>query len=97
VPFWNEVAEALRRESVFLSAGQYTCTPDRKPIIGPVGSIPGLYVNTGYSGHGIMASPGGARVLLDVIVDPVAGAANAFRLERFSEAKVCDGAEGMVI
>jgi len=97
VPFWERVAAALRRENVFLSAGQYTCTPDHKPIIGPVPDVAGLYVNTGYSGHGIMASPGGARLLLDVIVHPKARSGNAFRLERFSDGEAKSGTEGMVI
>jgi len=84
VPFWNEVAETLTRDNVFLSAGQYTCTPDHKPIIGPCSDVGGLYLNLGYSGHGIMASPGGARLLVDLISDPADDAENPFRLERLA-------------
>nr|MBC7244788.1 FAD-binding oxidoreductase [Chloroflexota bacterium] len=97
VPFWQEVAEKLTRENVFLSAGQYTCTPDNKPIIGPCPDIPGLYFNLGYAGHGIMASAGGARLLVDLILDPAANARNPFRYERFIEEGTCISAECMII
>ena len=95
-PFWGQVAETLTRDNVFVSAGQYTCTPDNKPIIGPAGSIPGLYFNLGYAGHGIMASAGGARLLTDLIVDPSANEQNSFRYQRFDEGAAVS-AEHMII
>jgi sarcosine oxidase subunit beta len=97
VPFWAQVAEKLTRDNVFLSAGQYTCTPDNKPIIGPYLSVPGLHFNLGYAGHGIMASAGGARLLVDLILNPAAHGENPFRYERFAaqDQKVC--AEDMII
>jgi len=97
VPFWKQVAETLTRDNAFLSAGQYTCTPDHKPIIGPCSVVPGLYFNLGYSGHGIMASPGGARLLVDLIVDPDANVENPFRYERFAQKDVHLCAERMVL
>jgi len=97
VPLWNDVAATLRRENVFLSAGQYTCTPDHKPIIGRCDQVPGLYFSVGFSGHGIMASPGAARLLIDLIVDPAADVRNAFRLDRFTEQDVPICREEMVI
>ena len=95
-PFWAQVAETLTRDNVFVSAGQYTCTPDNKPIIGPQGSIPGLYLNLGYAGHGIMASAGGARLLVDLMLAPAAQEQNPFRCERFAEGATVS-AEHMVI
>jgi sarcosine oxidase subunit beta len=97
VPFWNQVMEKLTREKIFLSAGQYTCTPDNKPIIGPCPDIPGLYFNLGYAGHGIMASAGGARLLVDLILKPSINVENPFRYERFSEACTRISAERMII
>jgi sarcosine oxidase subunit beta len=97
VPLWNDVAETLTRENVFLSAGQYTCTPDHKPIIGPCDQVPGLYLNVGFSGHGIMASPGAARLLVDLIVNPAPRTENAFRLDRFAEQGISICKEEMVI
>lgn len=97
VPFWNQVAEKLTRDKIFLSAGQYTCTPDNKPIIGPCPTIPGLYFNLGYAGHGIMASAGGARLLVDLILNPSANEENPFRYERFAVECPRISAERMII
>jgi len=97
VPFWAQVGDSLARDSVLLSAGQYTCTPDHKPVIGPCGSVPGLYANTGYSGHRIMASAGGARRLADLIADPSADPENPFRSERFLQQGWSACAESLVL
>jgi sarcosine oxidase subunit beta len=79
-PFWRTIWE---RSSAhwFLQAGQYTVTPDHRPLIGPT-PIEGLYVNTGYSGHGIMGSPAGSRVLVDVLTGALPISENPFRLNR---------------
>jgi sarcosine oxidase subunit beta len=65
VPFWADVWE--RGQRWFLQAGQYEYTADHRPLIGPIGPE-GVWVNGGYSGHGVMASAGGARRLVDLIV-----------------------------
>jgi sarcosine oxidase subunit beta len=80
VPFWQRVWD---RGAVnwLVQVGQYTMTPDHRPLIGPT-SVDGLYVNTGYSGHGIMAGPAGSRLLIDVIVGRVPLEQNPFRLDR---------------
>ncbi len=46
----------------WVEAGQYTMTPDHLPLVGPT-ELDGLYVNTGYCGHGVMMSPGISRRL----------------------------------
>ena len=97
VPFWTEVAEKLTRDNVFLSAGQYTHTLDNKPIIGPYADIPGLFFDLGYAGHGIMASPGGAKLLVDLILNPAANQDNLFRYERFAAEEDKVRAERMII
>jgi len=63
-PFWRAVWE--RGPAWFLQAGQYEYTADRRPFIGPT-RIEGLALNGGYSGHGIMASTGGSRLLVDLL------------------------------
>ncbi len=83
-PFWLEVAESLKRDQVFLQAGQYTVTPDDKPIIGPHPQIGGLFFNTGYSGHGIMGAPGGGRLLADLVSDRAGDHANPFSFQRLA-------------
>lgn len=41
----------------WVEAGQYTMTPDHLPLAGAT-AVEGLFVNTGYCGHGVMMSPG---------------------------------------
>jgi sarcosine oxidase subunit beta len=65
VPFWRGVWDRGAAPWL-LQAGQYTVTPDHRPLIGPL-SIEGLWVNTGYSGHGIMLGPAGSRLLIDLL------------------------------
>jgi sarcosine oxidase subunit beta len=79
-PFWREVWD---RQSLqwTVRAGQYDYTPDHRPLIGAT-EVPGLLVNTGYSGHGIMCSAGGSRLLVDVLTGRIAAAANPFRPDR---------------
>jgi D-hydroxyproline dehydrogenase subunit beta len=83
VPFWRDVWER-GSDHWLLQAGQYTVTPDYRPLIGAT-PIEGLFVNTGYSGHGIMLSPAGGRLLADAVAGG-ASAANPFRADRPMEA-----------
>jgi sarcosine oxidase subunit beta len=66
-PFWHDLGRRLRRSDMLLTAGQYTMTPDHRPLIGEAPHIRGLYLNTGYSGHGILGAPAGARLLADLM------------------------------
>ncbi|HET7292786.1 MAG TPA: FAD-dependent oxidoreductase [Vicinamibacteria bacterium] len=86
-PFWDEVAATLTQANVTVEAGQYDMTRDAKPLIGPT-EIDGLYLNAGYSGHGVMGSPAGARLCVDVMLGRVTPAQNAFRPSRFQEGEV---------
>ncbi len=83
-PFWLQVAESLKRDQVFLTAGQYTVTPDDKPIIGPCPDIPGLFFNLGYSGHGVMAAPGGGHLLADLVMGAAHDKDNPFSFCRLA-------------
>ncbi|MCA1724891.1 MAG: FAD-binding oxidoreductase [Thermomicrobia bacterium] len=79
-PFWRSVWE--RNSTPWLiQAGQYTMTPDHRPLIGPT-AVEGLWVNTGYSGHGVMGSPAGSRLLVDLLTGALLPEANPFRLDR---------------
>jgi sarcosine oxidase, subunit beta len=80
VPFWKEVWSSSRLQW-WLQAGQYTYTPDRRPLLGPT-TIAGLAINTGYSGHGIMGSIGGSRRAVDAITGRLKPADNPFRPDR---------------
>jgi sarcosine oxidase, subunit beta len=83
VPFWREVWKRGGHDW-HVEAGQYTMTPDHRPLIGPT-TVEGLYVNTGYSGHGIMGSPAGSRILADLLTGRIAARDNPFRLDRAFE------------
>lgn len=82
--FWERVAGSLKKNQVHLGAGQYTLTPDDRPIIGPHEGIAGLYFNCGYGGHGVMAAPGGARLLADLVAGQMRDDENPFTFRRLS-------------
>jgi sarcosine oxidase subunit beta len=82
-PFWNRATNLLAKSNVDLCAGQYTYTSDHLPIIGPCPGVPGLFLNVGYSGHGVMGGPEGARRLAQLIVDRGSRSDNPFSYERF--------------
>ncbi len=79
-PFWREVWKR-GAPAWFLQAGQYTMSPDHRPLVGET-SVEGLWVHTGDSGHGVMASPACARILADVMTGRIPAADNPFRLDR---------------
>ncbi len=89
-PFWRR-AWAGGAPSVhwFMQAGEYEYTPDRRPYLGQVGPD-GLYLNGGYSGHGIMAGAGGSRLVVDLVTGHADRDANPFRPDRSFDAREHD-------
>ena len=80
VPFWERVwSRGAMHWS--LQAGQYTLTPDNKPLIGP-SDVDGLWLNTGYGGHGVMQGIAGSARLLTMIADAHPASANPFHPAR---------------
>jgi sarcosine oxidase subunit beta len=75
---WNDGAPTF---SWFLQSGQYEMTPDRRPYLGPAGPH-GLFLNTGYSGHGIMAGTAGSRLVADAVAGRPDPAIQPFRADR---------------
>jgi glycine/D-amino acid oxidase-like deaminating enzyme len=67
-------------------AGLIDVTPDAVPVISGIDAIPGLFVATGFSGHGFGIGPAAGRLAADLvtgavpIVDP-----SPFRFSRFSD------------
>lgn len=67
-------------------AGMIDVTPDAVPVIGPIDTVPGFFVATGFSGHGFGIGPGAGRLMADLVsgahpvVDP-----KPFRLSRFTD------------
>jgi sarcosine oxidase, subunit beta len=88
-PFWADIWE--RGANWVIQAGQYEYTPDHRPFVGPT-PVDGLWLNGGWSGHGVMGSGGGSRLLLDLITGRSTGPSwgilpdgpdgHAFRLDR---------------
>ncbi len=67
-------------------AGMIDVTPDAIPVISDVDDLPGLFIATGFSGHGFGIGPGAGRLVAEMVtrskpcVDPT-----AFRLSRFTD------------
>ena len=79
-PLWSSVWE----EGSFywlLQAGQYTYTADHRPLLGP-SDVPGLVLNVGYSGHGIMTSAGGSRLAVEAMLGRLTAESNPFQPQR---------------
>ncbi|MFC8044854.1 NAD(P)/FAD-dependent oxidoreductase [Nocardia sp. NPDC057353] len=68
--------------------GAYDVTPDYNPIIGPA-PLPGLFLATGFSGHGFKISPAVGRLAAELLLDGATTLPNVdpadFRLSRFAE------------
>ncbi len=66
-------------------AGLIDVTPDAVPVISPIAALPGLYLASGFSGHGFGIGPAAGRLAADLvlgaepIVDP-----SPFRFERLA-------------
>ncbi len=73
--------------------GLIDATPDSVPVIGPIQSVPGFFLMSGFSGHGFGIGPGAGRLMAELVmgvtpvVDPV-----PFRFERFSRGAVARAA-----
>ena len=65
-------------------AGMIDVTPDVVPVMDVVAEYPGLYLATGFSGHGFGIGPGAGRVMADLVLGrPVGHDLSRFRLSRF--------------
>jgi sarcosine oxidase, subunit beta len=49
-------------------SGHYEVTPDHHAIVGPAAAAPGLFVASGFSGHGVMHAPAAGRAIAEMIV-----------------------------
>jgi heterotetrameric sarcosine oxidase beta subunit len=68
-------------------AGLYEMTPDHNPLIGESAEVAGLFLITGFSGHGFQHSPAAGRILADLIAGRDPGAdLSPFAPDRFSRA-----------
>ena len=76
--------------------GLIDSTPDGIPVISPVDSVPGLYLSTGYTGHGFGIGPGAGRLAADLVAgDPPIVDPHPFRYSRMVDGTDL-GAPGMM-
>jgi glycine/D-amino acid oxidase-like deaminating enzyme len=70
-------------------AGMIDVTPDEIPVLGPIPGMPGLFVATGFSGHGFGIGPAAGYVMAQLAVGerPIVDL-QPFRFTRFAEGDV---------
>lgn len=73
-------------------AGMVDATPDIVPVMDESPSHPGLFIATGFSGHGFGIGPGAGRVMSDLIL----GYSPGHDLGRFRFSRFSDGSELVV-
>ncbi|MFM0594850.1 NAD(P)/FAD-dependent oxidoreductase [Paraburkholderia dilworthii] len=67
-------------------AGYMDVTPDAIPVISGVDAVPGLFIGTGFSGHGFGIGPAAGQLMADLVTsDTPLVNPHAFRLNRFSD------------
>ena len=68
-------------------AGLYTQTPDSHPVIDGVDGVDGLYICTGFSGHGFKLSPAVGLLVSELVLDGRASTIDItpLRMSRFAE------------
>jgi glycine/D-amino acid oxidase-like deaminating enzyme len=62
-------------------------TPDEIPVLGPVGGWDGLFLATGFSGHGFGIGPAAGHVMAQL----ARGEAPVVNLTPFRLARFCEG------
>jgi glycine/D-amino acid oxidase-like deaminating enzyme len=70
-------------------AGMIDVTPDVVPVMDEIPSHPGLFLATGFSGHGFGIGPGAGKVMADMIIGKQAG----YDLDRFRFSRFTDGSK----
>lgn len=77
-------------------AGCYDLTPDRSPLIGEVDEAPGLYLASGFMGHGFMMAPVIGELYAKYLVRGEDGELfERWNLRRYREGKLLD--ESMIL
>lgn len=67
-------------------AGMIDATPDVVPVMDAVPACPGLFLATGFSGHGFGIGPGAGKIMADLVTGQDTGYdLSRFRFSRFSD------------
>jgi len=85
IEYAGKAFPALRGAKITRSwGGLIDTTPDAVPVIGPAEKIPGLFLATGFSGHGFGIGPGAGLLVAEMLAGENTGVDPApFRLDRF--------------
>ena len=70
-------------------AGMIDATPDIVPVMDNIESHPGLFLASGFSGHGFGIGPGAGKIMANLVV----GKDTGFDLSRFRFARFSDGSK----
>jgi glycine/D-amino acid oxidase-like deaminating enzyme len=70
-------------------AGMIDTTPDVVPVMDQIDALPGLFLASGFSGHGFGIGPGAGRVMADLVT----GSTKRFDLSRFRFSRFSDGSK----
>ena len=80
-------------------AGPYAMTPDHSPILGEIPTSPsgvkkGMYIVTGFSGHGLMHAPAAACAMSELLLDGKTSTldVSAYSLGRYETGKLIEEA-----
>ena len=84
---WKELPALAGINVVESWAGMIDTTPDVVPVMDAVDPIPGLYLASGFSGHGFGIGPGAGRVIADMVL----GRATGYDMSRFRYSRFSDG------
>ena len=77
-------------------AGLYDLSPDHAPIVGPVDEAPGLFLASGFMGHGFMMAPAvGKRLARAIATGETPEPFGAWALSRFKRGTALS--EAMII
>ena len=82
--FWKAYPAFQNLQILEQWGGMIDATPDAVPVIDKIDSIPGLYLASGFSGHGFGLGPGAGKLVAEIVtggkpcVDP-----RPFRFARF--------------
>ena len=84
---WKELPALAGINVVESWAGMIDTTPDVVPVMDAVDPVPGLYLASGFSGHGFGIGPGAGRVIADMVL----GRATGYDMSRFRYSRFSDG------
>ena len=83
----QQIIPLMRQVEIVQSwAGMIDATPDIVPVMDHINTLPGLYLASGFSGHGFGIGPAAGRVMADMIQNNTIGHdLNRFRFNRFTD------------